>query len=849
MASHTFTKIGKSGTWQKLVIDDLSDGEKRHWPSSPYRPSSEEVYLTTLGEAWAKDIGRAQSGINYFVDRLPSGYGSFQLEKAGSGGSISYKRVFGHPTGRYYDSAKRFAVHFLWLMSGMSGNCTCVLCNPADTSHLSHRPRGGLTTQPAKKRRNVVDILNMPHNRPSKKLAPEDGGSSTRESSATGIATGRSRREARQPGGVVAVDDEGTEDTYKKFLQQLERSKDSHRGIDFDIEEDSSIDWRAEHEYNGLGSDQLQRCLTQVQHQHSFVPRLGELVLWCPNFPDHHYLMLNDQTSQYMFYSFKQAAWHGYPEWRAGVVTAVPTKVTQNGNIDFPDILDIPSRMTALSTSGFRVETLPDPNNELDKSASKQYKFVPLRNIRPLSHWQILLRKLPEKDLSPSIQHALTCMTTISLIEKFKAVGRWPSAHIMCKGVYLGAELITTGDVIRLAAQNSSNICSDVMIVESIRLNLDDIQSEHVQSSSQLLSSKSSITFVGIAYTLDVPADEVFSAEMRIKPTPVQSDVVRTSFRPVGSTEYGEWYHLHDSHKRFEVSHDQVLGRLYEADAVRLWTGQLQHKLDREQIQTQKPSLSFDAAGILSARRYATLTDNRMPEPSDGDLRWFLADNRAQALDVASFNGIEVGNYDPVRTKATLEYWKAQMAVLNGKTRSSATSGFVSFHNVPSYFGDGRKGRKPGSKVVNGRVVFPGDPNYPSARQGGESESEEGDDEDEDVKLVPTSAMAGAAFAFTDEEGSEVVEDDIDGTNMTQKSIRKLSGTKLKKPINQPDRKESLTIGEIAHSIEAADEFDKEGGVHVGQEDDAWLHDPLPLVRGGTEESEGGDYNPLNSQG
>ncbi|RMZ81552.1 hypothetical protein DV737_g2492, partial [Chaetothyriales sp. CBS 132003] len=848
MASQTFTKIGKSGTWKKLVVEDISDGEQRYWPSPPYRPSSEEVYLATLGEAWARDTGQAQSGINYFVDRLPSGYGSFHLEKAGSGGSIVYKRVFGHPSGRYYDSAKRFAVHFLWLMTGMSGNCTCVLCNPTDTAHLSHRPRGGLAAQPAKKRRNVVDVLNMPHHRPSKKLAPEEGGSSTRESSATGIATGRSRREARQPGGVVAVDEEGTEDVYKKFLQQLERAKDSVRGIDFDFEEDSSIDWRAEHECSGLGSDQLQRYLTQVQHQHSFVPRVGELVLWCPNFPDHHHLVLNHQTGRYMFYSFEQVAWHGYPEWRAGVVTAVPTKVTQNGTIDFPDILDTPPKTTALSTSGFRVETFPDPNNELDKSASKQYKFVPLRNIRPLSHWQILLRKLPEKDISPSIKHALTCMTTISLVEKVKAVGRWPSAHIMCKAVYLGAELITTGDVIRLAPQGLTRIYSDVMIVESIRLNLDEIQSEHVLPSSQLLCTRSSITFVGIAYSLAVPADQDVSAELHIiKPTPVASDIVKTYFRPVGSTEYGEWYHLHDSHQRFEVSHDQVLGRLYEADAVRLWTGQLQHKLEREQRRAEKPCLSFDAAGILTARRYATQTDNRIPEPSDDEFRWFLADNRAQALDVASFNGIEVGNYDPVRTKATLEYWKAQMAILNGKTRSSATSGYVSFDVLPSYFGDGRRGRKPGSKVVNGRVVFPGDPNYPGARPGGETESEEGDDEDEDedVKPVPTSAMAGAALTLTDEEGSEAIEDDIDGANMAQKPVRKMSGTGLKKSISQPDRKESLTRGEIAQSVEAAEEFDREGDMHVDQEDD----DPWPAARGGTEESDGGDYNPLNSQG
>ncbi|RMZ82584.1 hypothetical protein DV738_g1512, partial [Chaetothyriales sp. CBS 135597] len=820
MASHAFSRIGKNGTWRKLVIEDFSDGEKRFWPSAPYRTSSEEVYLIALGEAWAKETGIAQPGINYFIDRLPSGYGSFQIEKAGSGGSVAYKRLFGHSSGRYYDSAKRFAVHFLWLMGSKEEDCTCVLCNTSETTHIPNRFRNGSAatstrttpllapaTQSAKKRRTIADMISMENIRPYKKPVPKDGGSSTRESSATGVAAGRSRREARRPGGVIAVDEEGTEDVYKKFLQQLERTKDSVRGIDFDLEEDSSIDWRAEHEYGGLGSDQLQRYLTQVQHQHSFVPRVGELVLWIPHFDDDHYLMLNDQTAQYMFYSFKDAAWHGYPKWRAGVVTAVPTKVSQNGTIDFPDILDNPPKTTALNTSGFRVETFPDPNDELDKSASKQYKFLPLRNIRPLSHWQILLQNLPEVNVSPSFKYALTCMTTISLVEKVKAVGRWPSAHIVCKGVYLGAELITTGDAIRLAPQNPSDICSDVMIVESIRLNLDDIQPEHVLHSSQLLCGRSSITFVGIAYTLTVPPDDIVSRYWHVKPTPVSPDVVKTFFRPVGSTEYGDWYHLHDPDKRFEVSHDQVLGRLYEADAVRMWTGELQYKPDRAQNQTEKPSLSFDTAGILSGRRYATQTDNRIPEPSDDDLRWFFADTRAQALDVASFNGIEVGNYDPVRTEKTMEYWKTQMAILNGKTNSSTTSGYISFDSLPSYLG-GRKGH---------------------------------------MKPVPTSAMAGAALAFSDEEGSE---SDTDG----QKHVRRAtSGTRLRKSVNPTDVEQSLPGGGggIAQSIEGgADESDNEDeDMYDDQTDDEWLHEPLPLARGGTEETEGGDYNPLDSQG
>ena len=65
---------------------------------------------------------------NYYLDKLPDGYALFEVDRVGSEGQ-AYKRLFGHPTGKYYDSAVRFEVHFKWLMSGMEGDCECVLCS------------------------------------------------------------------------------------------------------------------------------------------------------------------------------------------------------------------------------------------------------------------------------------------------------------------------------------------------------------------------------------------------------------------------------------------------------------------------------------------------------------------------------------------------------------------------------------------------------------------------------------------------------------------------------------------------------------------------------------------------
>ena len=141
--------------------------------------------------------------------------------------------------------------------------------------------------------------------------------------------------------------------------------------------------------------------------------------------------------------------------------------------------------------------------------------------------------------------------------------------------------------------------------------------------------------------------------------------------------------------------------------------------------------------------------------------------------------------------------------------------------------------------MVNGKVVYPGAPEYPA----GGTVGEEGP---EDTRPV-FSAMAGAAFASTDEEGSEAVDDDLEvvdvaggggGEDMLQQFTRKPSPKK-----KAPEPKKQLTKVDIMESIEGGGDIDDDDS-----EEEAWLHEPIPPARGGTEESEGGDYDPTNSQ-
>lgn len=804
--------IGKQGAhWVKVHVNSFTDGDPSTWPGKPaYRTSSEERYLIQLAKAWVKQQGLEEPGKEYYLDKLPDGYALFETDQRN--GTQVYKRLFGHPTGKFYDSILRFQVHFLWLMGGKRGECECVNCGRPKAKPVIPRTR------------LPVDRFALPLERRKGPTGLDSDAAASSRSTPAAMSS-RPQRQIKAAGAPYAVDAEGNEDVYKDFTKKLLGSKGGTKGIEDDIHEINSLDWRAEHAWNDYGVDLIQQNLTSISNQHSFVPRIGELVLWTPNFLDGHYLMLHQKTFEYKFYSFDQKRFNGFPAWRAGLVTAVPTATATDGPIDFPDIQTLPKKQMALNTAGFRVETFPDPNNEVDKTASKQYRYVPLQNIRPLSHWQMLLRGIPRDRWHPSIEHALTCMTSISVLEKWWFKGDWPQASILCKGIYIGSELIIVGDTVRITPEPSTSKtkrCTDVMVVSDIRVNLLNIRPEDVLPDTPLLSAASSITLVGKGYTLDIRRDyrmqgKNAEAEMTEIPSPVAMEEVKTAFRPVGTGEYGTWYRLHDPSKCYEISYDRVLGRLYEAAAVRLWTGLLQTKQLEDEKLKIRPTLDFDLKAIEEGRMYATQADERLEEPEDEQLAWFWADTRAEALDIQTINGFETEKYDKVRDPVTLEQWRMYLKVLNGQSVAPDMFKFTS--SLPST--GGKRGRKPGSKVVNGRVVHPGADGYDEA----------GDEEAPEHFSTPrhkTSQLAGAGLVSTDEEDQD--EEGLETFEDAEEVLPSVEGrSNHARPAPPPQRKVQSKAQIMANPDEISE--------------DDWLYKP-PVVRGGTEESEGGDYRP-----
>lgn len=502
-------------------------------------------------------------------------------------------------------------------------------------------------------------------------------------------------RKARPAEPTPPTDEEGTPDIYKTCIQLLYRHRESRKLIDEDIEEKASPDWRAEHnEKYGDSLKILSSHLTYVLLQHAFVPRIGELVLWCPDHPHDLDIVYNPLVSGYQFYSPERERFHGYPRWRAGVVTQCPST---DEKIDFPDVLCLVDRKDSLNRAGFRVETFPDPNNDVDKSASKQYKYVPLRQIRPLNQWRNVLHGIPDERLDPSITYALTCMVSVSLLEKYRFIGKWPEASIFCKGIYIGAELLIEGDAVKiLPPQQESSFrppeCTDILVISSIRLHLHDIQQDHTKNTSPDICTRSSITLVGTAYTIDPSRAYIHASTANALPQPIPKETIKYTLPTVGAAAYGDWYALHSPNQRYEITHDRVLGRLYESGAMGMWTGTLgNHKTTKV-----PPSLSYDLPSVIAGRQYGTLTDERIQEAQKGTIRWYWADSRIQALSLNTVNGIEVGAFDTVRDMTTMQAWRARLKIIDGTfTPADLKDSMLARH----------RGRPRGSHVITGASV------------------------------------------------------------------------------------------------------------------------------------------------
>lgn len=651
------------------LFDSEPDGSPSRWPTADkgYVRNDEFFLQKIANDFWAKDRDQADLGgppsiATWRLDRLPHGYAGFEKQRPDSNHVDRY--LYGHARGTFR-SPQEFYPHFKNLMdNGSATGCPCKLCSGNKRASTSGG-KGARSVSPIRTSNYFPQTQTKPSKSSQHAPLPHRH-QHERPNDMPILAHGRlsSPSPARPP--KKQVDEDGSTDIYRALLDELKSTKEG-TVIDKNIIESTSPDWR-------VGNDLLKELLEEWKTQPRFVPRTGELVLFARDLRPEETLAWVEADRTWRKAEQDTDVLLERPIWEAGVITQMPLQ-----QIDEEDLISSSDATSNVVNSGFRIEPLAEVGNQ-DKRYAKQHRYLPLHAIRPLVYWHDCIRDVPEADWHPTLKHALSVSNTFCVIgrHRFKGVRNdlhGSQATVFCRGAYIGFELVTVGDVVRLIPnpdEQKPEDVTDIMIVTAIKLRLvnideagDDDWDEgrpyticlHVSGQGFTLDSKRSFDGVGKA------------------PIPSDSDLL-----PPGLEAYGKWYHMTDPQQpksRLEVPFTRILGRVFEDDALETWF-QLGHTPLPSPVQGfRKPTkttvslaLQRGIPGLSQARNYSQAQDPRIDKAAGKS--WFWADTRVEALDLHEVNNRFVGPKDETRTKAQMEGWRKLLRALDGSKRGLA---------------------------------------------------------------------------------------------------------------------------------------------------------------------------------
>ncbi|CAG8893076.1 unnamed protein product [Penicillium egyptiacum] len=603
-----------------------SDGDMGTWPETRnYTERSDLRWRQLLADNWLRAMGTYEEGVIHTIEKLPEGYCLFERERGTNPGMFD-PFLFGHPSGQYFQSQRTFFPHFMSLVKNELDKCQCKPCGKMKTSQGTAVV--GATVQGT---RPVVQPV-------------------TNE---------------RRP-----TDAEGPD--YWRILVMKLKDKGT---LDEDIEQKFNLDWVLTQEWL---SDYFMKLVLDP----AYVPRRGELVLWIWQGLEDGCLVRNPETGFIEIFG-NDNKWHGVPSWRAGVVTQTPEEEEH-----MVDIIEAPDSPRGLSYSGFRVETLPDPLGK-DKSYSVQYAYVPLRNIKPFNTWQLYLHGQEREDIHPSIENAMTVMSSWSMVHKFHIIGKWPNARIYCKGIFIGAELIAVHDTVRLRPHglhhdqlDDRTVCevTEVMVIEKIALCL----SECIDDDEEQLANHFTALISGRVFTTNperVTEEGVFKGtNPATVPIPLTTEEATATFRQVSMSEYGPWYRMANG-RICNVSPHLIIGRCYEPLAAELMFG--------------THTLGYDLPGVMEGRQYSSQVDARMPKGNT----WFWGDCRVETLGLTEINGVECGltavqREDPRKWQAIIKMSHGEVSHALRRQAQIPSSGGQPFKSLASSVAKGTSSRR-----------------------------------------------------------------------------------------------------------------------------------------------------------
>ena len=657
------------------IFDCNSDGDSSRWPTADkgYKRNDDYFLQRIANDFWAKDrdqndLGGSPNSASWRLDRLPHGYAGFEKTRSDSKHVDRY--LYGHPRGQFRSLAE-FYPHFKNLMdNGGPIGCPCKVCTGnkrASTGGVTSGSNGARSVSPARTSRHFTQLQTK---QTATQQAPPVPLFNTvgRPTSTPLLLQGRLSPLSPPRPPRKQVDEDGTTDVFRALLDEF-KAADDDVVIDRKIVESTSPDWR-------VGHDLLKELLDAWKSQPRFVPRTGELVLFVSDLKAEETLAWDEDLHTWRKAEQDTGILLGWPKWEAGVVTQMPLQ-----HIDEADLSNLPETKGNVVNSGFRVEPLSKPGND-DKRFAKQHRYVPLHGIRPLTYWQDCLRDLPEAEWHPTVKHALSVSNTFCVIgrNRFKAVRDELSgsqATVFCRGAYIGSDLITVGDTVRLLPnpdeQKPSEV-TDIMVVTAIKLRLVNIDDAGNDDWDDGRPYTICLHISGKVFTLD--RKRSFDSVGKV-PIPSDSDIL-----PPGLEGYGQWYHFTDpkqTRARLEVPFTRILGRVQESVALDAWfQAPTASKSPQDGIQQfRKPTMAASyrrlgrgLSGLVQARAYAYAEDPRIDKAAGKS--WFWADTRVEALDLHEVNNRFVGPKDDTRTKEQMGNWRKLLKALDGSKHGLA---------------------------------------------------------------------------------------------------------------------------------------------------------------------------------
>ncbi|KAF2638215.1 hypothetical protein P280DRAFT_78409 [Massarina eburnea CBS 473.64] len=615
---------------RKIVVPlrAASDGDPTHRPvgTGYTEVDPPTLYLEKIATEWMRARGEAAPGISYTLERLPDGYAMFQKPRIKDPQHLD-KWLYGNPKHKTFDSPNRFYPHFEWMMNngGNTIDCPCSMCIKGGVLHSSSSHSNSNSNVGARSSVNGSIKSSPPQPAPTRPVA-----SSSAPVPAPQVFKGRPKMVLT---GMDAsrVDEEGTPDVYRNLIDKLKR----HGKLDEAIMEPMSMDWRAEQAI-------LPQLLTKRKEEAQWIPRVGDIVLYIRNIPDGLEFLQSEETGEHQFYDPVNMTFKGAPVWEAGLVGQVPEEPVETN-----DAIHEGEKEYNVSWSGLRVEPLPNPNDK-NKSLSKRYQYVPVSYTRPFFLWRDLLSH-DDEDWHPTIKNALTAMSVLSLMGMYRFRGKWPEASIYAHGLYVGSEFLGVGDTVRLMpkADNGEEECTDIMVIRSIQLMMKNLDQASGNDYDDGEPYSSHVWIFGQAYTTEASrSDKQWACDKNI-------DI------PKVADGYGEWYPLHPATKELAVPFRRVLGRLYELDVMQMLLPS-----------THTSMLDHGHESILEARQFACENDNRIIASPGSS--WWWAKSRAEALDLETINGLEVGKYDTDRDPSG---WRKKIKLMEGVGKAKDTEG------------------------------------------------------------------------------------------------------------------------------------------------------------------------------